>query len=105
MYLVLLLVQQLRTARVQLGLVSNTDERMGTSDVTPPYPHILSQISHSAATAMTSLGIDSFFPPNLILLSAVEGIEKPDPIIFQRACERAGVPPGEALHVGDDYNR
>ncbi|MCG5540306.1 MULTISPECIES: HAD family hydrolase [unclassified Halorhodospira] len=29
-------------------------------------------------------------------------IPKPEPAIFALACERAGVPPGEVLHVGDD---
>ena len=53
--------------------------------------------------AIASLGIGDFFPHNLILLSALESIEKPNPIIFQRACERAGVRPNEALHIGDDY--
>ncbi len=30
------------------------------------------------------------------------GIGKPDARIFHEACRRAGVPPGQALHVGDD---
>ena len=30
------------------------------------------------------------------------GAGKPDPAIFHHACERLGVPPQQALHVGDD---
>lgn len=36
-----------------------------------------------------------------ILVSAIEGIEKPAPALFLRACERLRVDPAEALHVGD----
>ena len=35
------------------------------------------------------------------LTSADVGVEKPDPAIFRAALERAGVRPGEAVHVGD----
>nr|MCH9684566.1 HAD-IA family hydrolase [Deltaproteobacteria bacterium] len=35
-------------------------------------------------------------------ISAEVGVEKPDPRIFARACERVGVEPAAALHVGDD---
>jgi putative hydrolase of the HAD superfamily len=38
-----------------------------------------------------------------VLTSAEEGIAKPDPQIFRRALALAGgVPPGQALHAGDD---
>jgi putative hydrolase of the HAD superfamily len=40
----------------------------------------------------------------LVVDSAEEGVEKPDPRIFQIALERAGASPGEALHVGDIYH-
>lgn len=36
------------------------------------------------------------------VISAEVGVEKPFPGIFQRACERLGVEPAAALHVGDD---
>lgn len=36
-----------------------------------------------------------------VLISAVEGLEKPDRALFARALERLGVEPGEAIHVGD----
>jgi putative hydrolase of the HAD superfamily len=37
------------------------------------------------------------------VVSAVEGVKKPDRRIFEAALARAGVEPGEALHVGDMY--
>ncbi|QKZ17332.1 HAD family hydrolase [Streptomyces chartreusis] len=36
------------------------------------------------------------------LMSYVEGTTKPDPQIFLTACERMGIPPQDALMVGDD---
>ena len=35
------------------------------------------------------------------LFSCSEGVKKPDPRIYARACERLGVPPAECLYVGD----
>jgi putative hydrolase of the HAD superfamily len=40
---------------------------------------------------------------DLLLDSFVEGVEKPDPVIFARALQRLGVPAERALHVGDFY--
>ena len=37
-----------------------------------------------------------------IIISAEVGVEKPNPIIFERACQELGVLPAEAVHVGDD---
>ncbi len=38
-----------------------------------------------------------------ILASRIEGVRKPNPVIFQRALALAGVKPEEALHLGDSY--
>lgn len=38
---------------------------------------------------------------DFVLSSAIEGVEKPAPELFERALERAGVAPDEALHAGD----
>ena len=40
---------------------------------------------------------------DFVIDSGVVGVEKPDPAIFALALERAGVAPGEAMHVGDLY--
>jgi len=38
----------------------------------------------------------------VVKASLEEGVEKPDPRLFQIALEEAGFSPGETLHVGDD---
>jgi putative hydrolase of the HAD superfamily len=38
-----------------------------------------------------------------VMDSELEGVEKPDPEIFLRACRRMGVEPAESLYVGDLY--
>jgi putative hydrolase of the HAD superfamily len=45
------------------------------------------------------LGIAAFF--DAVVISSRCGHAKPDPSIFQIALKQIGVPPGEALHVGD----
>jgi putative hydrolase of the HAD superfamily len=65
----------------------------------------LAVVSNSNGTVrqlLGRLGLVGLFEE--VLDSAIEGIEKPDPRIFQRALGRLGAPPGEALFVGDIYN-
>lgn len=40
---------------------------------------------------------------DFVVVSAVIGLGKPDPLLFRHAIERAGVAPHEALFVGDTY--
>lgn len=46
-------------------------------------------------------GLIGYF--EFVVDSEVEGVEKPNPEIFLRACRRMGVGPGQALYVGDLY--
>jgi putative hydrolase of the HAD superfamily len=71
----------LRAAGLRLGVVSNADGRV--------------------ADYLETAGLGDCF--DLIMDSAIERIEKPDPRIFQRACERLGVTPEETIYVGDTY--
>lgn len=41
---------------------------------------------------------------DVILDSAIEGVEKPNPRLFQIALERAGADPASTIHVGDLYH-
>lgn len=66
--------------RFRLGVISNFDGRLR-----PILGH---------------LGLHEMFEP--LIISSEVGADKPDPWIFQQALARAGVAPGEALHVGDD---
>jgi len=46
--------------------------------------------------------LDAAWYLNPVLISEREGIEKPMPEIFMRACSQVGVKPEETLHVGDE---
>jgi putative hydrolase of the HAD superfamily len=69
----------LRARRLPLAVVSNWDSRL---------PALLD-----------SLNLHGYFAA--VLVSALEGIEKPAPELFARAAERVGVPTAACLHVGD----
>lgn len=60
---------------------------------------VLSNWDSRLPALLRELGIRHYFGP--ILVSVLEGLEKPDPRIFHLAAERAGVSPGEVLHAGD----
>ena len=49
---------------------------------------------------LLALGVRDSFPVRVI--SGVEGIEKPDPRIYELAMARAGVGPEESVYVGDN---
>ncbi|MFN0206283.1 MAG: HAD family hydrolase [Planctomycetota bacterium] len=72
-------LEELRRRKFTIGIISNWSPRL--------------------MVHLERLGIVSIL--DFILISAVEGIEKPNPQLFHRACERAGVEPHEAIHVGD----
>ncbi|KAK9823496.1 hypothetical protein WJX72_003164 [[Myrmecia] bisecta] len=73
-------LQRLKDAGMKLAVVSNFDTRLR------PLLH--------------HLGVASLF--DTIVVSAEIGAEKPNPIIFETACQQLGVAPEEAVHVGDD---
>ncbi len=50
---------------------------------------------------LVRLGIHDCF--DLVIDSALAGVEKPDPRIFHLALERFGIPASRALHLGDIY--
>ena len=68
-----------RARGLVLGIVSNWSARL---------PRLLAR-----------LGWEAHF--DFVLASAIVGVEKPEPGIFEEALRRAGVSPGEALHAGD----
>ncbi|MBL8863084.1 MAG: HAD-IA family hydrolase [Planctomycetes bacterium] len=77
------LLDAARARGLTLGIVSNWSARL------PPL--------------LERLGVTTRV--DFVLCSAIEELEKPDPAIFQRALERAGVAAGEALHAGDDLEK
>ena len=72
---------RLRAAGLRLGVVSNSDGRV--------------------EVALEAAGLREYF--DVVLDSALVGVEKPDPAIFLAALEALGVRPDEALFVGDLY--
>ena len=53
------------------------------------------------AEALEAAGLRAYF--DVVVDSALVGVEKPDPAIFRAALDVLGVPPEEALYVGDLY--
>lgn len=72
-------LEALAAREVLLGVVSNWDSRL---------PALLA-----------ALGLRDRF--RAIAVSALEGVEKPDPRLFRIVLDRLGVRPEQALHVGD----
>jgi HAD superfamily hydrolase (TIGR01549 family) len=78
---------------------------------TPPFldslraaGYYLGVISNSGGTVEEQLGrVDLRRRFHTVLDSAIVGVEKPHPEIFQLALERAGVEPSRAVFVGDTY--
>jgi putative hydrolase of the HAD superfamily len=73
---------RLRAADLRLGVVSNSDGRVDE--------------------ALEAAGLRRYF--DVVVDSAVAGVEKPDPRIFHVALDALGVLPDEALYVGDLYD-
>jgi putative hydrolase of the HAD superfamily len=51
-------------------------------------------------SAISGLGIQEYF--DVILISEIEGMRKPQPEIFQKAIDRLGVAPENSFFVGDN---
>jgi putative hydrolase of the HAD superfamily len=74
-------LSRLRAAGLRLGVVSNSDGRV--------------------EEALEAAGLRQLF--DVVVDSALVGVEKPDPRIFHAALDALGVAPEEALYVGDLY--
>ncbi len=75
-------LDRLRASGLRLGIVSNSDGRV--------------------EEALIAAGLRDCF--DVVLDSALVGVEKPDPAIFRAALAALGVAPAEALYVGDLYD-
>jgi putative hydrolase of the HAD superfamily len=72
-------LMRLSARGIRLGLISNWDGRL--------------------VGLMNGLGLSELL--DAVVSSADVGLHKPDPRIFELACERLGVTPSDAAHVGD----
>lgn len=70
---------RLREQGIRLGVVSNSDGRV--------------------EDALQAAGLRDAF--DVVVDSSIAGVEKPDPRIFHVALDQLGIPPGDALYVGD----
>ena len=77
------LLHGLRSRGVRIGIVSNWGPRL--------------------ESILQALGVRQLVDGTWV--SAVERVEKPDPVIFQRACSGLNVEPAAALHVGDQIKK
>ena len=73
--------RRLKARGVRLGIISNWDRRL--------------------STLLDGLGLGELL--ETVVSSAEVGLRKPDPRIFELACARLGVDPGEVAHVGDHH--
>ena len=73
-------LDRLRDAGLRLGVVSNFEAWLDG---------LLEQV-----------GVRAYF--DVLVISGVEGMEKPDPRIFELAMARAGVEPARSVYVGDN---
>lgn len=62
---------------------------------------VISNWDPSARALLTRCGLEGFFEH--IVVSSEEGVEKPDPRIWQAGMRKAGVAPDQCLYVGDNY--
>ncbi|CAL8465108.1 g4643 [Coccomyxa elongata] len=72
---------QIKSSGIKLALISNFDTRL--------------------RPVLTAMGAADIF--DALIISAEVGVEKPNPLIFQIACQQLGVLPEEVVHVGDHY--
>ena len=53
------------------------------------------------ADKLLRLGLYEFFTPTALFISDQIGVSKPNPKLYQRACDEVGVHAKETMHVGD----
>lgn len=96
---------ELKRRGFQMGVISNSDERVCKSTIQEDkksrevaYIHISNVVS-----VIKSLNLDQHF--DFVLPSCLAGYEKPALEIFDKALQIANVSPQNALHVGDDAEK
>jgi putative hydrolase of the HAD superfamily len=73
--------RRLASRGLRLGIISNWDRRLGS--------------------LLRGVGLSEWL--STVVSSAEVGLHKPDPRVFELACERLGVDPSESVHVGDHH--
>jgi putative hydrolase of the HAD superfamily len=73
--------RRLSARGLQIGIISNWDRRLNS--------------------LLQGVGLGEWL--STVVSSAEVGLHKPDPRVFELACERLGVEPCESVHVGDHH--
>lgn len=76
-----------------LRFLSGTELRLGV---------VTAGLTGKQMEKILRLGIDRFMDARLILITDQVGMAKSNPRLYRLAAHRAGVEPGEAMHVGDN---
>ncbi|HET9852948.1 MAG TPA: HAD-IA family hydrolase [Candidatus Limnocylindrales bacterium] len=81
-----------------LDLVRSHPSRAGLA---PARIAVISDFGSNLTEIMAAMGLDRFI--DVLAISAVEGLAKPDPELFLETARRAGGTPGDAVMIGDSH--
>ncbi len=62
---------------------------------------ITAGLTMKQAEKVLRLGLEQYLDPQLVFITDQEGIAKTNPKLYRRAAARAGLEPGQTMHVGD----
>ena len=82
-----------------LELTRNHPSRAG---LPAPRIAVISDWGSNLGEVIDAVGLRRFV--DVLAVSAVEALAKPDPAFFRRAAERAGIDPGQGVMIGDSYH-
>ncbi|MCB9883318.1 MAG: TIGR02253 family HAD-type hydrolase [Planctomycetes bacterium] len=86
----------------ELKVFDDAYELLRDLSKTPVIMGIISAgLSIKQAEKIVRLNIYEFLNPEAIFISEQVGISKPNPKLYQRACEQLGVPPEQVMYIGD----
>lgn len=95
---------ELKRRGFQMGVISNSDERVCKSTIQEVNVKVEDYLYISRiVSVIKSLNLDQHF--DFVLPSCLAGYEKPALEIFDKALQIANVSPQNALHVGDDAEK
>lgn len=95
-------LKELKNHGFKMGVISNSDERVGKFKRFLRKEHIH---SFNTVKVIENLKLDTYF--DFVIASSLVGYEKPNKAIYEQALKLAGngVHAEEALHVGDDVDK
>ena len=91
--------ERVRQVRYRLGLFPDVREGLSALRGMGYILGVISNLDRPGAQVLEDLGLAGWV--DFAVTSREAGADKPDPAIFRRALERAGVAPEEAVHIGD----